>query len=227
MAHRLTRRKKAVLSGGLHPQYADVAATLAEMAGDEIVRLPLDVRAARGHRRRDRRRDELRDRADARLLRQLARPRADRRRRPRQGRAADRRLHRGGFARRGALARRDGRRHRRRRRPVDRQRAQFRRPLSRPVRDAAQARAADAGTARRRNRRRRRPAQLRADAVDARAAHPPRKGDEQHLHQLGPLRARVLDPPDPARRDRPAPPRQGQSRPRGRPRRAARRDSRA
>src|ERR1700678_1724528 len=42
MAHRLTRRKKAVLSGGLHPQYADVAATLANMSGDSIVRLPLD-----------------------------------------------------------------------------------------------------------------------------------------------------------------------------------------
>jgi glycine dehydrogenase subunit 1 len=46
MAHRLTRRKKAVLSGGLHPQYADVAATLAGMAGDEIVRLPPDAMAA-------------------------------------------------------------------------------------------------------------------------------------------------------------------------------------
>ncbi|MGD0640578.1 MAG: aminomethyl-transferring glycine dehydrogenase subunit GcvPA [Roseiarcus sp.] len=46
MAHRLTRRKKAVLSGGLHPQYSDVAATLAKMAGDEIARLPLDVRAS-------------------------------------------------------------------------------------------------------------------------------------------------------------------------------------
>ena len=45
MAHRLTRREKAVLSGGLHPQYADVAATLSGMAGDEIVRLPPDVRA--------------------------------------------------------------------------------------------------------------------------------------------------------------------------------------
>src|SRR5271155_2273210 len=43
MAHRLTRRKKAVLSGGLHPQYADVAATLANMSGDSIVRLPLDA----------------------------------------------------------------------------------------------------------------------------------------------------------------------------------------
>jgi glycine dehydrogenase subunit 1 len=46
MAHRLTRRKKAVLSGGLHPQYADVAATLAGMAGDEISRLPPDVMAS-------------------------------------------------------------------------------------------------------------------------------------------------------------------------------------
>jgi len=46
MAHRLTRRRKAVLSGGLHPQYSDVAATLGAMANDEIVRLPLDPRGA-------------------------------------------------------------------------------------------------------------------------------------------------------------------------------------
>ena len=70
-----------------------------------------------------------------------------------------------------------------------------------------EARAADAGPARRRDGRRRRPAQLRADAVDARAAHPPREGDEQHLHQLGPLRARLLHPSDAARRGRPAAPR--------------------
>jgi glycine dehydrogenase subunit 1 len=43
MAHRLTRRKKAVISGGLHPQYGDVAATLARMAGDDILRLPPDI----------------------------------------------------------------------------------------------------------------------------------------------------------------------------------------
>ena len=42
MAHRLTRRKKAILSGSLHPQYADVAETLAHMAGDEIARLAPD-----------------------------------------------------------------------------------------------------------------------------------------------------------------------------------------
>jgi glycine dehydrogenase subunit 1 len=46
MAHRVTRRRKAVLSGGLHPQYSDVAATLGAMANDEIVRLPFDPRAA-------------------------------------------------------------------------------------------------------------------------------------------------------------------------------------
>src|ERR1700685_2983836 len=46
MAHRLTRRKKALLSGGLHPQYSDVAATLAHMAGDKIVRLAPDLKAS-------------------------------------------------------------------------------------------------------------------------------------------------------------------------------------
>ncbi|MBV8447680.1 MAG: aminomethyl-transferring glycine dehydrogenase subunit GcvPA [Hyphomicrobiales bacterium] len=46
MAHRVTRRKRAVLSGGLHPHYAEVVATLSAMAGDEIERLAPDVRAA-------------------------------------------------------------------------------------------------------------------------------------------------------------------------------------
>src|SRR5579863_6322010 len=42
MAHRLTRRNRSVISGGLHPQYADVCATLARMAGETIVRLSPD-----------------------------------------------------------------------------------------------------------------------------------------------------------------------------------------
>ncbi len=46
MAHRLTRRRKAVLSGGLHPQYADVAATLTRMAGNSILRLAPDPHAS-------------------------------------------------------------------------------------------------------------------------------------------------------------------------------------
>ena len=98
---------------------------------------------------------------------------------------------------------RNGRRHRRRRGPVDRQRAQFRRALCRPVRHAREIRAPDAGPPRRRDRRRRRPARLRADALDARAAHPPREGDQQHLHQLRPVRARLHHPPVAARRGGP------------------------
>lgn len=36
MAHRITRRNKAVLSGNLHPQYAEVARTAAQYAGHEV-----------------------------------------------------------------------------------------------------------------------------------------------------------------------------------------------
>lgn len=41
MACRITRRKKAVLSGGLHPQYAEVIRTLTAGAEIEVVRRPL------------------------------------------------------------------------------------------------------------------------------------------------------------------------------------------
>jgi glycine dehydrogenase subunit 1 len=42
MAHRLTGRGKAVLSGGLHPQYSDTVATLASLSGHALDRMPLD-----------------------------------------------------------------------------------------------------------------------------------------------------------------------------------------
>ncbi len=45
MAHRLTKRKKAVLSGGLHPHYAEVVGALADMAEDDTLRAPPDVLA--------------------------------------------------------------------------------------------------------------------------------------------------------------------------------------
>ena len=45
MAHRVTKRRKAVLSGGLHPHYVDVVKTLSEMASDEVVALEPDVTA--------------------------------------------------------------------------------------------------------------------------------------------------------------------------------------
>jgi len=43
MAHRVTRRRKAVLSGGLHPHYGDVVRTVSRLADDEVVSLPPDV----------------------------------------------------------------------------------------------------------------------------------------------------------------------------------------
>jgi glycine dehydrogenase subunit 1 len=45
MAQRITKRPKAVLSGGLHPHYAEVVATQAGMAGMMIESLPPDLRA--------------------------------------------------------------------------------------------------------------------------------------------------------------------------------------
>lgn len=45
MAHRLTKRRKALLSGGLHPHYADVVRTMSRLAEDEAVTLAPDVRA--------------------------------------------------------------------------------------------------------------------------------------------------------------------------------------
>jgi glycine dehydrogenase subunit 1 len=43
MAHRITKRRKAVLSGGLHPQYADVVSTLSHHSGGVVAALPPDV----------------------------------------------------------------------------------------------------------------------------------------------------------------------------------------
>lgn len=45
MAHRITRRKKAVISGGLHPQYADVIATLSKYSGAAVHALAPDPQA--------------------------------------------------------------------------------------------------------------------------------------------------------------------------------------
>jgi len=42
MAHRVTRRKKAIVSGGLHPQYTQVVETVARHGGSELVELPPD-----------------------------------------------------------------------------------------------------------------------------------------------------------------------------------------
>lgn len=44
MAHRVTRRKKAVVSGGLHPHYAQVVETLSQHGGTDVVALDADPR---------------------------------------------------------------------------------------------------------------------------------------------------------------------------------------
>ncbi|GLI91481.1 aminomethyl-transferring glycine dehydrogenase subunit GcvPA [Methylocystis echinoides] len=43
MAHRLTGRRKALLSGGLHPQYAEVVRTISRLAEDSVADMPPDV----------------------------------------------------------------------------------------------------------------------------------------------------------------------------------------
>ncbi len=45
MATRVTRRRKAVLSGGLHPHYGETTHTLAHTAGVDVLRLPAAVDA--------------------------------------------------------------------------------------------------------------------------------------------------------------------------------------
>lgn len=45
MAHRITKRHRVVLSGGLHPHYADVIETISEMAECDVERLAPDVSA--------------------------------------------------------------------------------------------------------------------------------------------------------------------------------------
>jgi glycine dehydrogenase subunit 1 len=45
MARRVTKKRKVVLSGGLHPHYAAVTRTNSELLGDEVIQLPLDVAA--------------------------------------------------------------------------------------------------------------------------------------------------------------------------------------
>ncbi|MBO0345911.1 aminomethyl-transferring glycine dehydrogenase subunit GcvPA [Roseibium sp. CAU 1637] len=42
MAHRVTKKKKAVLSGGLHPQYREVVEGLSELSSHDVVSMPAD-----------------------------------------------------------------------------------------------------------------------------------------------------------------------------------------
>jgi glycine dehydrogenase subunit 1 len=45
MAHRITKRNKAILSGGLHPHYTEVVSGLSNMSSDIVRAMPVDVLA--------------------------------------------------------------------------------------------------------------------------------------------------------------------------------------
>ncbi|MGJ0454824.1 MAG: aminomethyl-transferring glycine dehydrogenase subunit GcvPA [Methylocystis sp.] len=45
MAHRVTKRRKALLSGALHPHYAEVVRTISRLAEDEVETMAPDIRA--------------------------------------------------------------------------------------------------------------------------------------------------------------------------------------
>ena len=203
MAHRITRRRKAVLSGGLHPHYADVVRTLSRMAGDEVVSLPPDVTAQRGNIAAGSIADvscvvvqtpdffgNLRDLAaiaeachahGALLIAVFTEAMSLGLVRPPGDMGADIVVGEGqsignalnfGGPYVGLFA----------------TRSNYVRQM--PGRLAGQTIDADG------------PARLRAHALDARAAYPPREGDIEHLHQFGPLRARLHDSYDTARRGR-------------------------
>ena len=112
MAQRLTRRGKAILSGGLHPHYAETVETVAGLSG-RCTRAPVTPGKRRRHYRPDRRGNRLRGGAKPGCLRPDPQSAAHRRSRPCQGRAADRGGDRGGVAGPVGIAGRAGRRHRR------------------------------------------------------------------------------------------------------------------
>ena len=84
MAHRVTRRNKAVLSGNLHPHYRETIETVARLAGHEIVALPPAPGGKEDLGSADRRHRVVRRGADPRRLRPSARsaPSSPRRRMP-------------------------------------------------------------------------------------------------------------------------------------------------
>ena len=191
MACRLTRRSTIAVSAGVNPDYRRVLETYCSGPGIEVVTVPIDlaegwdrhdlaggrVGSARGRRRLPRGGTaELLwpARADAR-----ARRRGACRRRPaRGGRGAD-------VARAAGGARGLWRRPRGRGGPAARHPGQLRWAVCRAHGGADGVGAADARPAGRRDARHRRSQGLRAHSPGPRAAHPPREGRIQHLHEPG------------------------------------------
>jgi hypothetical protein len=200
MAHRVTKRRKAVLSGGLHPQYADVVKTLSRMAGDEVVALAPDVTATE---------DLLAQIDDTVSCVVVQTP--DFFGNLRDLRAVADKAHKHGalliavFTEAVSLGLVT---------PPGEMGADivvgegqsignalsFGGPLRRPLRHEAEVPAPDARAASAARPRTPTAARLRAHALDPRAAYPPRQGDLEYLHQFRALLPRLHDPHDAARR---------------------------
>ena len=191
MAVRITRRQKVAVSRAVHPHYRRVVRTYLAPTGYRGARDPLRPATAPPTSA------ALADAGDLAAvavqspnffgcIEDLA---AGRRPGARGRRASGRGLHRAAGLRALQEPRQPGRRHRLRRGPEPRHPALLRRPGPGHVRRQNAVHAQHARTAGRRNDGHRGPARLRADARHPRAAHPPREGDLQHLHQQQPLRA--------------------------------------
>ena len=163
-----------------HPQTIAVVRTRAEVAGDRNRRGRSGGVPVR--RRRDRR---------ARAVSGHRRPVARLPRPVRAGARGRRPRHRGDRPARAHAPRapgRVGRRHRRRQQPAVRRPDGLRRPARGVLRHPRRPQAASPGPHHRRVQGPRRTAGAAHGAADARAAHPPREGDQQHLHGAGPAR---------------------------------------
>ena len=193
-------RTRFLVSRGVHPHSRETLATTSVGWGTTIEELPLaggatdaDALAERARRRRLGRLPAVPE-----LPRRGGGPRGARAGGQGGGRAGHRAV-RPDPARHPAPARRLRRRRRRGGGPVARQPARLRRSQLRLLRRPGRVRPPHARPDRGRDDRRRRPPRLRAHAPDARAAHPPRARDAQHLHGAGAERARRDDPPELAR----------------------------
>jgi hypothetical protein len=170
MARRITKRRKAALSGGLYPHYAEAVRTYSAMRGDTVAGLPPDVFAAEnlGGAVDDETSCVVVQSPD--FFGNLRDPFGSRRDLPCQGRAVDRGFHRGCLARPRQATGSDGRRYCRWRRAVHRQSLEFRRTLCRALRCQGRIFAPNAGATLRRNRGCLGAARLRFDPFDARTA---------------------------------------------------------